>query len=79
MNWLSYSKFSKEEWQAIRRIVNYRSVVIKSTNNSLCVVAWDREDYTVKAEKHIRDVTIYKDVNFKEKMLQDLAERVALH
>ena len=35
---------------------------------------WDREDYIAEAERQLRDVTVNKDVNFKEKMLQDLAE-----
>ena len=35
---------------------------------------WDRENYIAEAERQLRDVTVYNDVNFKEKMLQDLAE-----
>ena len=35
---------------------------------------WDREDYIAEAERQLADVTVYKDVNFKEKLLQDLAE-----
>ena len=38
----------------------------------LCVVVWDREE--AEAERQLGDVTVYKDVNFREKMLQDLAE-----
>ena len=34
----------------------------------------DRENYIAEAERQLRDVTVYNDVNFKEKMLQDLAE-----
>ena len=35
---------------------------------------WGREDYIAEAERQLGDVTVNKDVNFKEKMLQDLAE-----
>ena len=35
---------------------------------------WDREDYVAEAERQLGDVTVYKDVNFKGKMLHDLAE-----
>ena len=35
---------------------------------------WDREDYIAEEERQLGDVTVYKDVDFKGKMLQDLAE-----
>ena len=35
---------------------------------------WDCEGYIAEAEKQLGDVTVSKDVNFKEKILQDLAE-----
>ena len=71
---LNYSNFSKEEWQAMMSQVNSRSVVIKKTDKGSCVVVWDREDYIGEAETQLGDVTVYKDVDFKEKMLQDRAE-----
>ena len=58
----------------MRSLVNCKSVVIKKADKGSCVVVWDREDYTAKAERQLGDVTVYKDVNFKEKMLHDLAE-----
>ena len=73
-NGLNYSNFSKEEWQAMRSLVKHRSVVIKKVDKGSCAVVWDHEDYIAEAERQLGDVTVYKDVNFKEKMLQDLAE-----
>ena len=35
---------------------------------------WDCEDYIAEAERRLGGVTVYEHVNFKEKMLQDLAE-----
>ena len=58
----------------MRSLVNDRSVVIKKADKCSCVVVWDREDYIAEAERQLGDVTVYEDVNFKEKMLQDLAE-----
>ena len=58
----------------MRSLVNGKSVVIKKADKGLCVVVWDHEDYIAEAEGQLRDVTVYKDVDFKEKMLQDLAE-----
>ena len=57
----------------MRSLVNDRSVVITKADKSLCVVVWDREDYIAEAERQLGDVTVYEDVNFKEKMLKDLA------
>ena len=71
---LNYSNFSKEEWQAMRSLVNDRSVVIKKADKGSCAVVWDREDYIAEAERQLGDVTVYKDVNFRGKKLQDLAE-----
>ena len=71
---LNYSNFSKEEWQAMRSLVNDRSVVIKKADKGSCVVVWDHEDYITEAERQLGDLTVCKDVNFKEQMLQDLAE-----
>ena len=64
---LNYSNFSKEEWQAMRSLVNDRSVVIKKADKGSCVVVWDSEDYVAEAERQLGGVTVYKDVNFKEK------------
>ena len=35
---------------------------------------WDRQDYIAEVERELGDVTVYKDVDFKEKMQQDHAE-----
>ena len=58
----------------MRSLVNDRSVVIKKADKGSCVVVWDREDYIAEAERQLGDVTVYEDVHFKEKMLQDIAE-----
>ena len=54
---LNYSNFSKEEWQAMRSLVNDRSVVIKKADKGSCVVVWGREDYIAEAERQLGDVT----------------------
>ena len=60
---LSYPNFSKKELQAMRLLVDDRSVVIKKADKGSCVVIWDREDYIAKVEIQLRDVTVYKDVD----------------
>ena len=49
-------------------------VVIKKADKSSCVVVWDRNDYIAESEKQLSDETIYKDINFKDKILQELAD-----
>ena len=39
----------------------------------MCDYILYREDYIAEAERQLGDVTVYKEVEFKEKMLQDLA------
>ena len=34
---------------------------------------WDHEDYIAEAEKQLGDRKVYKDIDFKEKILQELA------
>ena len=58
----------------MRSIVNDRSIVMKKVDKVSCVAVWDREDYIAETEIQLGDATVYKDVDFKEKMLQDLAE-----
>ena len=56
----------------MRVLANDRSIVIKKADKGSCVVVWDRNDYI--AEKQLSDENIYKDVNFKDKILQELAD-----
>ena len=58
----------------MRALVNDRIVVIKKADKGSCVVVWDCEDCIAEAERQLGDINVYKDVDFKEKMLQDLAE-----
>ena len=71
---LGYSNLSREEWQAIRSLADDRSIVIKKADKGSSVVVWDRYDYIAEAEKQLKDQNVYKDVDFTEKILQDLAE-----
>ena len=70
----SCSKFYKEEWQAVRALKNEMSIVIKKVDKDSCVVVWDRNDYIAEAEKQLSDENIYKDINFKDKILQELPD-----
>ena len=58
----------------MRLLDNDRSIVIKKADKGSCVVVWDREDYIAEAEKQLGDKNVYKDIDLKEKILQELAE-----
>ena len=54
----NYSNFSKEEWPAMRSLVNDRSLISKKADKGSCLVVWDREDYIAEAERQLGDVTL---------------------
>ena len=58
----------------MRALANDRSIVIKKADKGSCVVVWDRNDYIAEAEKQLSDENIYKDINFKDEILQELAD-----
>ena len=71
---LDYSNFSKEEKQSLHSLADDRNIVIKKADKGSCVVLWDCNDYIAEAEKQLNNKSVYKNVTFKEKILQDLAE-----
>ena len=58
----------------MRSLADDRSIVIKKADKGSSVVVWDRYDYIAEAEKQLKDQNVYKDVDFTEKILQDLEE-----
>ena len=48
--------------------------MIKKADKGSSLVVWDRYDYIAETEKQLKDQNVYKDVDFTEKILQDLAE-----
>ena len=66
---LGYSNFSTEEWECMQSSANDKSIVIKKADKGSCVVVWDRDDYIADAEKQLKDKNLYRDVDFKRKIL----------
>ena len=58
----------------MRSLADDQNRVIKKANKGSCVVVWDRNDYLMEAEKQLSEKNVYKDVNFNEKLIQDLTE-----
>ena len=56
----------------MRSLVNDMSVVIKKADKGSRKVVCDCEDHIAEAERQLGDVTVYKDVNFTEKVLNIL-------
>ena len=71
---LTYSNFSKLEWQSVRSLSDDRSIVIKKADKGSCVVVWDREDYIKEAYSQLNDSNTYREIVFKEDILKELAE-----
>ena len=40
------------------------------------MVEWDREDYIAEVRKQGNDGSVYKNLTFKDKILQDLTEKM---
>ena len=51
-----------------------RSIVVKKADKGSSVVVWDGYDYIAEADKILKDKNVYKDIEFTEKILQELAE-----
>ena len=69
---LGYSNLSKEEWKAMQTLADDRTIVIKKLDKESCDVVWDRNDYIKEAQKELNDTNVYKDVSFKDKLLEEL-------
>ena len=51
-----------------------KQIVIKKADKGSCVVIWDRDDYLAEAERQLKDENVYRNVNFNEKLIEDLTE-----
>ena len=51
-----------------------KQIVIKKADKGSCVVIWDRDDYLAEAERQLKDENVYGNVNFNEKLIEELTE-----
>ena len=56
------SYIAKEEWKAMRNLLENRSVIIKPADKGSSVVIWDQEDYLSQGERQLSDHSTYSDV-----------------
>ena len=59
----------------MRWLASDRSIVRKKADKGSCVVVWNREAYIAEADKQLNDESFYKKLKFKDKILQDIAEK----
>ena len=59
----------------IHKRADDRSIFIRMTDKSSCVVVWRRDDYIKEANKHLEDKAIYKDIDCKETILSNLVDK----
>lgn len=62
----------QKEWQAIRSLADDRSIVIKNKGSSIHI--WDRANYLKEGNKQLSNKIVYKEAEFKEKMLTELVK-----
>ena len=72
---LGYSNFSRDERRAARSLADDRNIVIKKIHKRSCVVAWDRSDYVIEAEKQLNDSKVYKDISDSNDSILKLTEK----
>ena len=58
----------------MRNLASDRSVVIKGAGKSLSLVACDRADYILEAEKHFKSKWVYNEVKFNGDILTGLVK-----
>ena len=59
----------------MRGLAEDHNINIKPADKGSCVALHDHEDYLAEAEKQLRDVNIYEDIDFKESDLVKLVEK----
>ena len=72
---LRYSNLTTEKWKAIQSLADDRNIVIKKADKGSAIVVWDRNHYVKEAEKQLKDTKVYKQVDFKEKLLCELVDK----
>ena len=55
--------------RAVRSLTDDRSIVIIKADNDSAVVVWDRDDYVKEFQKELANKTVYRKVNYNEKVL----------
>ena len=57
-----YNNLTKDECDALYRLKDDPSIIIKSTYKGSIVVVWDRKDYLKEAYKQLDDREVYEEV-----------------
>ena len=66
---------SREEWKALRDLVENKRGVFKNADKTSCVVIWDREDYLKEGDRQLSDNKIYTNFRYAKNMLSSLVDK----
>ena len=66
---------SREEWKALRDLLEDKKGVIKSADKTSCVVIWDREDYLKEGDRQLSD---NRNFRYTKNMLSSLVDKTSL-
>lgn len=61
---MNYFKIIQGEWEAITKLVEDMSIVMKKSDNRSSMAVWNRDDFISKAEKQLGNRNI-RTVQFK--------------
>ena len=67
----TFKNLTKEEKEALDRLQNDTSIVIKEADKGSAVVVWDREDYVKEANSQLQDKNVYEETSFEADFLSD--------
>ena len=56
---IRYPNLFKEEWIAMRSLVD-NSIVIKKADKGSCIIIWQRNEYPREAERQVEDQNVYR-------------------
>ena len=58
----------------MRSLADDRNLVVKKADKGSCVVVWDRDDYLLEASQQLENVSIYRNIVFKDRLLVNLVD-----
>ena len=62
-------QYTSRELEVIQSLSDNRNIITRNTDNGSCVIIQDGTDYLLKTEKQLNNSCVYKNVQFKKKLL----------
>ena len=56
----NYPNLSKEERQALKKLIEDKNIIIKPADKGSAIVIWDKEDYLKECNEQLRNTNVYE-------------------